>query len=249
MKTIDLKEFTDNFMETSYNLTPCEIRMLYLLITEPNVIKLSRQKFADKIGTHRRTIYLGLLKLLKHEYISDVIITHRNVIEYDNTIISNQIGKSDKNITLTDEEKAKKYILFVMKQLYKYDNKNVLIDENIYHMLIGSAELPVDYKFNRKFITKTIKENYAGCRFHWQKDKTPLSSEERIKIIEHINEEIRIASKFNNHQIDKKRLLLDIKNCLSINKEKGLQVIQEDFPNLTIVGNQIKIPKSLKIKR
>jgi hypothetical protein len=72
MNTIDLQEFTENFMEISNRLTNAEIRMLYLLITEPDVIKLSQQEFADKIGTHRRTINIGLKKLLEHKYISDI---------------------------------------------------------------------------------------------------------------------------------------------------------------------------------
>src|SRR4030042_6443280 len=99
MKTIKIKEFTDNFLEISNNLTLAEIRMLYLLISEPYVIKLSQQKFADKIGTHRRTINLGLKKLLQHKYVSDINIT-------DDLSIS-----SDKNITSNIEEEAEKLVL------------------------------------------------------------------------------------------------------------------------------------------
>ena len=86
MKTIDLKEFTDNFMEISSNLTNAEIRLLYLLITEPDVIKISRQKFADKVGTHRRTLWLGIKKLQKLNYVSGINVKENGIEKGDNNI-------------------------------------------------------------------------------------------------------------------------------------------------------------------
>lgn len=269
MKTIELKEFTDCFMAISNNLTHAELRMLYLLITEPDVIKLSRQKFAEKIGTHRRTIWLGIEKLKKLNYISAIkttddqmtvdsdknitktqlvdsdtnITDNKVIIESDKNITDKPIGKGDKIIALTEEEKAIKFILQVMKQEYPDDNKNILVDEDIYRLILGAVELPAEYKFDRKLITKTIKDNYPECRFHWQKDKTPLSPEERNTIVLFIDEEIRAAKKNRKSQLDKNRLVRDIRLSTDISNEKILKVIQEDFPNLVIFGNIIKISK------
>lgn len=114
MKTIDLEEFTSNFMDISKNLTSSEVRMLYLLILQPDVINISQQAFARKIGTHRRTINIGYKKLLKHGYISipDIPDKHQadigtiltNVqVEYDN-LISPDIKNTENNISITDNK-------------------------------------------------------------------------------------------------------------------------------------------------
>jgi hypothetical protein len=100
MKTINLKEFTDSFMAISNNLTHAELRMLYLLITEPDVIKLSQQKFAEKIGTNRRTIWLGIEKLKKLNYISAIKTTDDQMtVDSDKNITKTQLEDSDTNIT------------------------------------------------------------------------------------------------------------------------------------------------------
>lgn len=114
MKTIDLKEFTSDFMEISKNLTSSEVRMLYLLITNPDVIRLSQQTFASKIGSHRRTINIGYKKLLKHGYISipDIPDQHQADIgtyltneqaEYDSSILPD-ILYAGNNISTTDNK-------------------------------------------------------------------------------------------------------------------------------------------------
>lgn len=97
MKTIDIKEFTDNFMVISSNLTHAEIRMLYLLITEPDVIKLSQQKLADKIETHRRTINIGLKKLVKYTYLRDFHTRDDETLNSDKNITINQIEYGELN--------------------------------------------------------------------------------------------------------------------------------------------------------
>lgn len=75
MKTISLNKFTNDFLEISKSLTLSETRLLYLLISDPDVINLSRNQIAMKIGIHRRTIWLGINKLKKLDYISDIDIT------------------------------------------------------------------------------------------------------------------------------------------------------------------------------
>jgi hypothetical protein len=91
MKTITLAEFTSNFMEISKNLTSSEIRMLYLLITKPDVIKISQQAFADEIGAHRRTINIGYKKLLKNGYINNLNFIKQHQVYIDTNITNEQV--------------------------------------------------------------------------------------------------------------------------------------------------------------
>ena len=42
-------------MKISEELTYAEVRMLYLLLTEPSISELSQQDFANKIQVNRRT--------------------------------------------------------------------------------------------------------------------------------------------------------------------------------------------------
>ena len=63
MKTIELNRFVSDFMEISNNLTHAELKMLYVLINDPDVINLSQVKFAEMLGVDRRTIIFGYKKL------------------------------------------------------------------------------------------------------------------------------------------------------------------------------------------
>lgn len=108
MNTIDLQEFTNNFMEISNRLTNAEIRMLYLLITEPDVIKLSQQEFAKKIGTHRRTINIGYKNLFKQGYIGDKDI--KRAVKSDKNITLILKGDNDKVITTKTKKEHDKNI-------------------------------------------------------------------------------------------------------------------------------------------
>jgi DNA-binding transcriptional regulator YhcF (GntR family) len=100
MKAIDLNEFTSNFMEISKNLTLSEMRMLYLLITKPDVIKISQQAFANEIGAHRRTINIGYKNLFKNGYINIQDIPNQQKVNIDTNITNEQID--DNNFISTD---------------------------------------------------------------------------------------------------------------------------------------------------
>ena len=126
MKTITLKEFTDNFMEISNNLTYAEIQMLYLIITEPDVINISRQNFADKIGTHRRTIWLGIKKLQKLNYVSDINVKENGIEESDINITNKEPREGNKDITYNDIDATKNARISKYDKLlneYLIDNK------------------------------------------------------------------------------------------------------------------------------
>jgi len=149
MKTIELEEFVSNFMEISNDLTHAELRMLYTLINDPDVINLSQQQFADKLGVNRRTIVIGLQKLEQHKYISD------------------------KNITLTSEQRAKEFILTEFNKFY-YNPKNdkeIKVGQDFYHKMLSELKPPKHISYDRKLLTATIKENYPQCEFFWKRNK------------------------------------------------------------------------------
>jgi hypothetical protein len=98
MKTISLEEFTANFMEISKNLTSSEMRMLYLLITKQEVMKISQQSFADEIGAHRRTINIGYKKLMKNGYIDTLDVPNQDKVVID-TSITDALAKEESFIS------------------------------------------------------------------------------------------------------------------------------------------------------
>lgn len=130
MKTINLLEFTSNFMEISKNLTPAEVRMLYLLITKPDVINISQQSFANEIGAHRRTINIGYKKLLKNGYISLSDISKKDQADTgacitndqveDHNLISTNIMNTEDNIRMTGNKIQKES----SDKISKYENSN-----------------------------------------------------------------------------------------------------------------------------
>lgn len=147
MKTIDVSEFISDFLEISNNLTKAELQMLYILINDPDVINLSQQQFADKLGVNRRTIVLGLQKLEKLNYVSD------------------------KNITLTPEERAKDFILNEFKKFFGNPDKekSIRVRQEFYHKILHEIIPPKHISYDRKLVTTTIRENYPESVFFWQK--------------------------------------------------------------------------------
>jgi hypothetical protein len=128
MKTINLDEFSSNFMEISENLTLSEVRMLYLLIINPDVIKISQQMFANKIGAHRRTINIGYKKLLKHGYIGIPDITKQHHIDVDTNITNEQV--EDNNVVSTDIKNTQNDRNIRDNQIEKENNRKITKNEN-----------------------------------------------------------------------------------------------------------------------
>lgn len=128
MKTISLSEFTSNFMEISNNLTSSEVRMLYLLITQPDVIKISQQKFANRIGTHRRTVSIGYKTLTNHRYITIPENPSKHRKDIGVNIAHPHVEKN--NLTLTDNKNAKNGINITDIKIEKENNEKITRNEN-----------------------------------------------------------------------------------------------------------------------
>ena len=128
MKTINLNEFSSDFMDISEKLTLSEVRMLYLLITDPDVIKISQQVFASKIGAHRRTINIGYKKLLKHGYISDPDINKQQRSDIVANITNEQVD--DTNFISADIKNTQNNRSIRDNKIKKENNGNITKNKN-----------------------------------------------------------------------------------------------------------------------
>ena len=138
MKTINLNEFTSSFMEISKNLTSSEMRMLYLLITKPDVIKISQQMFANEIGAHRRTINIGYKKLMKNGYIDIQDIPNQHEVVID-TSITNELAE-DKNIISSNFKNTPDNISIIDDKIEKEDNDKITKKENSINNILHTEE-------------------------------------------------------------------------------------------------------------
>jgi hypothetical protein len=199
MKTISLKEFTDNFMEISDNLTYAQTRMLYLLLTEPDLINISRQKLADKIGTHRRTIWLGIIKLQKLNYISGIKITENEIEEIDNSNdITIKSEESDMNITKNKIEQED-----INFDRTKDLNKSSILryDKLLYDFFLNQKH-DMLIKLFEEFPDR-YSETLLGIRTLLPSDINSLAKKygfvDKLKIITISNKEIKQLKKDANH--------------------------------------------------
>jgi hypothetical protein len=177
MLTITEKEFFERFMIISQDLTYAEVRMLYLLIAEPDIIELSQQVFANRIQAHRRTINIGLKKLRKLKYIGDSFYEEEN-----NEVINN--GNIDSNAILKHEElAAKKTIIRSFENYYTINKKSFIIYEDFYSFVLGDIRLPPIYRLNKAFITETIRESYPEVRFYFDQKKSSYKDDNHYNIV------------------------------------------------------------------
>lgn len=139
MKTINLNEFTSDFLEISKNLTLTEMRMLYLLITRPDVIKISQESFAKEIGAHRRTINIGYKKLMKNGYIDIQDITNQHKVVIDTNITDEQ--DEDNNLISTDIKNTPNNGSIIDDKSEKENNDKIAKNENSGNNKLRSEEI------------------------------------------------------------------------------------------------------------
>jgi hypothetical protein len=245
MKTISEDYFIQYFMEISQKLTLAELRMLYMLIKEPDVVKLSQEGFGNKIKAHRRTINLGLKKLKEYQYVEDA---HFNVKEI--TIAIHPIEKSKKTVSEREVSFARDLVITAFKKFY-YPIKDdyIFVNEDFYSSILGHHGLHKNLRYDREFITKTLEGTYPQCRFLFKQGKPSNISDLHFDIIRNINHDIIQARSYKRHYIDKDKLIRNMSDRYSINEEDVLGCIKLYFPKLTILMNRIKTPKPWRGKR
>lgn len=242
MRTITLKDFTDDFMEISKKLTHSELRMLYLLITEPQVVKLTQSEFAERISTDRRTINLGFKKL------SDC-----NLILYSESVIDK--GSQRKKVIYLEDIPSgvlKKALESMASRFIDYyhlsDNKSIVINEDFYSYIQREWVLDNRLENKRALINKTLKEHYPNIRFYTELKPSDFPTEAWYNANRHINLSISDKRASKIYQVRLDTLFDFLHEHYSLSEDEVLQIIRTDFPNLIINGNRLIVPRHYDLR-
>lgn len=242
MRTITLKDFTDDFMEISKKLTHSELRMLYLLITEPQVVKLTQSEFAERISTDRRTINLGYKKLREN-----------NFILFSETI-TDKGSQRKKVIYLEDfpSDVLEKAIESMVSRFIDYyhpsDNRSIVINEDFYSYMLREWVLDNRMGNKRALINNAIKEHYPNIRFYGEQNPSDFPTEAWYKANRHINFSISDARASKTYQLKLDPLFDSLLRLCSLCEDEVLHIIKTDFPNLIINGNRLIVPRHYDLR-
>lgn len=242
MRTITLKDFTDDFMEISKKLTHSELRMLYLLITEPQVVKLTQSKFAERISTDRRTINLGYKKLrdykliLYSESVTDKGSQRKKVIyleDFPSGVLKN-----------ASESMLSRFIDYY----HPSENKSIVINEDFYSYMLREWVLDNRMGNKRALINMTLKEHYPNIRFYTELKPSDFPTEAWYNANRHINLSISGKRASKIYQVTLDTLFDFLHEHYSLSEDEVLQIIRTDFPNLIIKGNRLVVPRHYDLR-
>ena len=242
MRTITLKDFTDDYMEISKKLTHSELRMLYLLITEPQVVKLTQSEFAERISTDRRTINLGYKKFREN-----------NIILFSEPIIGE--GNHRKKVIYLDDypsDVLKKALESMVSRFIDYyqpsDNKSIVINEDFYSYMLREWVLDNRLENKRALINKTLKEHYPNIRLYTELKPSDFPTEAWYNANRHINLSISDKRASKIYQVTIDTLFDFLHKHYSLSEEEVLQITKTDFPNLIIKGNRLVVPRHYDLR-
>ncbi len=227
-------------MKISQDLTYAELRMLYLLITKPNIIELPQQLFADIIRVHRRTINIGLKKLKELNYIHE---------------INSYAEPSEFNAIFEGEEAAiKRHELATAKQVvensfenyYATQDKTFIINEDYYSFILGDMRLPSKYRHSKSFVTEIVREKYPEIRFYFDLKKPSYIDDNHYNLMQFVNDEIIAARKRRDYHINIVKILQYGYDLFSIEKEEVLGIIKSIFPKIRLTDKHLSLRKPYK---
>lgn len=240
MKTYTKSDFFFFFMNISEKLTLAELRLLYLLITEPTLIELSQQEIADKLKTNRRTVNIGLKKLKEHKYIRDVKFKDREkrMVNYQ------EYNKDNQEISQEEIKRAKDIVNeFFINKYRPYKKENIVVNEDFFSSIMGDFRLHPSIRYSKKFIANILKKAYPGYKLFDKKSIQTEGSDIRQRIILRMNSEIVKARKFNRYYIDKVKLIQDLTSDVNLSESELFNVIREEFPLIVISKDRLRIKK------
>lgn len=243
MITISKYIFLRDFMEISRKLTLTELRMLYVLMIEPEAIELSQQEFAEKVDSHRRTINIGLKKLKELGFVKEL---HFSDLENNTRDFTKEQGTTI--ISPLIEKQASKFIVDAVRDYYYPFNKDQLkINEDFFSSILGDHRLNENFRFDRTFIIETIRDYYADVRFHFELKKADYNNEDEYRICRKINKEIADARTYRRYSINKDKLEEFLLEKYAIEEDELMRILKQEFKKLTIYKNRIRIPKPWKM--
>lgn len=233
METITQGDFVFWFMAISEKLTIAELRLLYLLITEPQEVEfMSQMELANKLHVNRRTINIGLKRLKEYNYIRE-----------DTTSKKSESDSTYENVPKRAIGQAKKLIIEMFIEYYGRSRKNVVVNEDFFCYVLGDLRIHNMLRYRRDFVGRTIKESLPGCKLHYNRKKEDYPSTTSYRIISKINNEIINSRPDNRYYIDKNKLFTFLFENFEIDEVDVLAVINSEFPRLTIRKNRIELPK------
>ncbi len=242
MITITEKEFFEKFMKISQELTYSEVRMLYLIITEPYIVELPQQLFANRIQAHRRTINIGLAKLKRLNYIK------KSASLKGAKSVDRVLEKNDDAILKQDKATAKKVVVNSFEDYYPINKKNFIVHEDYFSFILGDMRLAPNYRYNKPFVIDTIKNVYPEIKFHFELKKSDFKNENDFYIIRLINSEIIRRRDNRFYGFSTKDILQKIHDNFSIDAEEALELIKSIFPKIRITEKRFSIRQPWKNK-
>jgi hypothetical protein len=234
MKTITEEEFLNRFLKISNELTYAEICMLYLLITEPYIVELSQQKFADRINSHRRTINIGMKKLKELKYISASSSSKETEVVDDKIIDDNIILKSEK-------ETAEQVVINSIKKYYPINKKDFIINEDFFSCIIGDMTLSEKYRNDKSFVIRVVRREFPKVSFYFEHNLSSYKDYSHYYVVNTINSAIIKAKKVNVYRIKLKNILIKMNDNFSIKEEEALKIIKKEFPRVRLSNGYISI--------
>lgn len=238
MKTIRKSDFTFFFWGISEKLTLAELRLLYLLIIEPDIMELPQQEIAVILNTHRRTVNIGLKNLKKYGFIKDEI-SIKNLADLPNFLLD----EKDK-LELNNEElnKAKEFILELFLKYYRPNKtENIIVNEDFFMHILGDYRLHSSVRYTRAFIQNIIMEAFPKTACYLKSDLN--SSGRRQKILSYLNLKL-VQSQINKHySFNRGKFINDLQQKFSLQEEEALRLIRTDFPVIVISKDRLRIPK------
>lgn len=238
MKTITENEFLEEFMKISQDLTYSEARMLYLIITEPYIIDIPQELFAKRIHAHRRTINIGLKKLRKLNYISEESSPD------ESEVVNIVLDKDDNAILSHEKVNAKKVVINSFNDYSPINKKDLKVNEDYFYFILGDIKLPLKYRYDKTFVTDTIKEIYPEIRFYFKLKESAYTNVNHYYINRMVNSEIIKATKDRFYGIKTEPLLRKISENFSIEKDEALEIIKTEFPKIRIKEKRIYMRRS-----
>ena len=228
-------QFFHDFLQISENLTLAEMRMLYVLITQPEVIDLPQQEFADIIQTHRRTINLGLKKLRTCGYLAELEKSNIQLLD-----------PRAKDIPQRDISDAQKFIVGEVISFYQFGNVQQIVNEDLYNSIIGSHHIHKKLRFNKEFITETIMKSFPEYRFHFLLTKSDYASEIEFNVNNEFNNEIIRQRDSKRYYIDKTEFMDFLFVQYEISDAEALRIIKSNFPRIIINNKLIFVSNKIK---
>jgi hypothetical protein len=178
--------------------------------------------------------------LKKFNYITDIYFHNRekNLEDYNKSKISK-----------VSEKFAKKFITDSYNTFYERVNKEfIVVNEDFYGLILGNFNLIENLRYNKKYITETIKDSFPKCKPYFELRKSSYESDVDYYINRKINREIINARTYKRYYLIKDKLFQDLSESYPINEEKFFKDIKQSFPKLVIIGNRIRLPRPWKPK-